>query len=214
VKLEVSDTGSGMTPEVRTRIFDPFFTTKDAGRGLGLAAVQGIIRAHSGVINVESSLGNGTRAEILLPCANAPVQNLPKIAGPKPASGSERVSGTVLIVEDEESLRLAVSRMLRMRGLSVIEAVTGNTAIDLFGASQPDVGVVLLDLTLPGLSGAEVFAALCRIRPSVKVILTTAFSQDTALTAFSGRQTWGFIRKPYTLDDLWRLVRDACLPEA
>jgi two-component system, cell cycle sensor histidine kinase and response regulator CckA len=213
VKLEVSDTGVGMTAEVRTRIFDPFFSTKFAGRGLGMAAVQGIVRAHNGAITVESSLGTGTRIEILFPCTNEPAPEFHRVVKAGSAAIPETVTGNVLIVEDEEALRLAVSRMLRMKGLSVIEAVDGRAAIDLFRSSRPEVDAVLLDMALPGMSGPEVFAELRRIRPNVRVILTTAYSQDMALTAFGGKRTWGFLRKPYLLDDLWTLVRDACQPE-
>ena len=124
------------------------------------------------------------------------------------------VTGTVLVVEDEDTLRIAVSKMLRMRGFSVIEAIDGNAAVDLFRAHEPDIAVVLLDMTLPGLSGPEVFAELRRIRPDVKVILTTAYSQETTMTTVGGQQAWAFIRKPYQLNDLVRLLRDACLDEA
>jgi two-component system cell cycle sensor histidine kinase/response regulator CckA len=213
IKLEVSDTGSGITPEVQARIFDPFFTTKFNGRGLGLAAVQGIVRGHGGAINVVSSFGQGTRFEILLPCTNQPARHIPVIAAPASDTEVGSATGTVLVVEDEDTLLHAVSKMLRMKGFSVIEAIDANTAVDLFRAHEPDIAVVLLDMTLPGLSGPQVFGALRQIRPGVKVILTTAYSEETAMKTIGGQPAWGFIRKPYQLNDLVRLLRDACLDE-
>ena len=213
IRLEVSDTGSGISPEVQGRIFDPFFTTKFTGRGLGLAAVQGIVRGHGGAINVVSSPGQGTRFEILLPSTNQPARHIPAIAAPPSGAEVGNVTGTILVVEDEDTLLHAVSRMLRMKGFSVIEAIDGDTALSLFRANQRDVAVVLLDMTLPGLSGPRVFEQLRDIQPGVKVILTTAYNRETAIGATDGQQAWGFIRKPYQLDDLVRILRGACLDE-
>jgi DNA-binding NtrC family response regulator len=117
------------------------------------------------------------------------------------------------LVEDEDTLLHAVSKMLRMKGFSVIEAIDGDTALDLFRARQRDIAVVLLDMTLPGISGPRVFGELRQIRPGVKVILTTAYNRETAIKAIDGQQAWGFIRKPYQLNDLVRLLRGACLDE-
>jgi PAS domain S-box-containing protein len=210
LKLEVSDTGSGMTPAVQTRIFDPFFTTKSTGHGLGLAAVQGIVRGHYGAVNVVSSLGQGTRFEVLLPSTDQPVQPIPNIMAQASAGEGARVTGTILVVEDEGTLRLAISKMLRKKGLSVIEAVDGSAALDFFRANESNIAVVLLDITLPGMGGPEVLAELRRIRPDVKVILTTAYGQETTLASVGGQQAWAFIRKPYQLNDLWKLIWAAC----
>jgi CheY-like chemotaxis protein len=210
LKLEVSDTGGGMTPEVQTRIFDPFFTTKLAGHGLGLAAVQGIVRGHGGAINVVSSLGQGTRFEVLLPCTNQQVQLIRDIVPQASVGEVAKVTGTVLVVEDEVTLRLAISKMLRKKGLTVIEAADGSAAVDLFRANEPDIAVVLLDVTLPGMSGPEVFAELGRIRPDIKVIVTTAYGRETTLPICGGQQSWAFIRKPYQLNALWSLILAAC----
>ena len=209
-KLEVSDTGNGMTPEVQTRIFDPFFTTKSTGHGLGLAAVQGIVRSHFGAIRVVSSLGQGTSFEVLLPCTDQHAQLIPEIVAQASASEAAKVAGTVLVVEDEDTLRLAVSKMLRKKGLSVIEAIDGTAAVELFRANEPDIALVLLDVTLPRMSGPEVFAKLRRIRPDIKVIITTAYSQETTVPTGGDQQSWAFIRKPYQLNDLWNLIWLAC----
>jgi two-component system, cell cycle sensor histidine kinase and response regulator CckA len=210
LRLEVSDTGGGMTPEVQARIFDPFFTTKPAGHGLGLAAVQGIVRGHRGAIKVVSTLAEGTRFEVLLPCTNQQVQLIPDVVAQASAGEAARVTGTVLVVEDEDTLRLSVSKMLRKKGLSVIEAIDGTAAVDFFRANEPDITVVLLDVTLPGMSGPGVFSELRRIRPDVKVILTTAYGQETTLPTVGGQQYWAFIRKPYQLNDLWNLIWAVC----
>jgi DNA-binding response OmpR family regulator len=118
--------------------------------------------------------------------------------------------GTVLAVEDETILRTAISKMLRKEGFSVLEAGDGSTGANLFRAHKSNVDVVLLDVTIPGLSGREIVEELRRIRPDVKIILTSAFSQDRAVLLTGGQQQWGYIRKPYQLSELARLLRKAC----
>jgi two-component system, cell cycle sensor histidine kinase and response regulator CckA len=210
IQLEISDTGCGMTEEIQAKIFDPFFTTKFAGRGLGLAAVQGIVRAHGGTMKLESAPGKGARFTILLPSTAQPAEDAVGLSLPTTRK-DDSVSGTVLLVEDEEPLRLAVAKMLRKGGFTVIEAGDGKAAVDLFEANQPGVDVVLLDMTLPRMSGREVFVELQRFRPDVKVILTTAYSEDTALLNVGDQRPWRFIRKPYGLAELVELLRKACM---
>ena len=211
LKVVIADTGSGMTPEVQSKIFDPFFTTKRTGRGLGLAAVQGIVRSHNGAIHVVSSVGQGTTFEVLLPCTNKAVELSPDIVKRPSSSEMRSVSGTVLVVEDEDTLRFAVSKMLRMKGYFVIEAIDGRAAVELFQANAPDIDVVLLDLTLPMMGGPEVFAEVRRIRPDVAVILTSAYGEEATLSAFGGQHAWAFIRKPYQINEVTKLIWLACL---
>jgi PAS domain S-box-containing protein len=207
LKLEVSDTGSGMTKEEKARVFDPFFTTKFAGRGLGLAVVQGIIRAHGGAINIASAPGLGTTFQIFLPSAGRlPEQVHTTQIRPSVEEGTQPV-GTVLLVEDEEALRLSVSKMLRKRGFSVIEAGDGCAAVELFRANKDSVDVILLDMTIPGTCSSEVMNEGRRIRPDVKVILTSAYSRDMLPQSLDG-QVRGFIRKPFQLSDLVQLLQE------
>ncbi len=202
IKLEVSDNGCGMSEETLARVFDPFFTTKSSGHGLGLAVVQGIVRSLSGASHIVSEPAKGTTFQVLLPCARSaadansdPIPDTSERARPVQAL-------TVLVVEDEDSLREAVVKMLRKAGFEVLEAANGSAAIELLRAGGGKIDTILLDVSIPGASSSEVVAAAARVRPDAKVILTSAYSEEMLKPPMSAPQISGFIRKPFRLADL------------
>jgi PAS domain S-box-containing protein len=204
VQLEVADTGPGMTDEIMARIFDPFFTTKPEGRGLGLAVAQGVARAHGGVMRVLSAPGRGTTFQVLLPCL--PSHEIwthgPEAENRRTWRAVEQQpleSRTVLIIEDENTLRASLAKMLRKRGFTVIEAEDGTAGVDRFIADRPRIDVVLLDMTLPGKTGRVVLEELQRIDPEVKVIVTSAYGQERVQNLLEGRRASAYIQKPYRL---------------
>jgi CheY-like chemotaxis protein len=212
VRLEVSDTGCGMTKDVQAHAFDPFFSTKFAGRGLGLAVVQRIVRDHGGVISLFTAPGKGTTFEILLPCAGETPPPVPGASGGPRGKEQQTLYGTVLVVEDEDALRLAVSGMLRKKGLRVIEANDGSSALELVRTREDVIDVMLLDVTLPGASSRAVFEEARELRPDLKVILTSAHSREKIDTSFAGLRIERFIRKPFQFVDLMGLLQNV-LPE-
>uniref|UniRef100_Q023Q2 histidine kinase n=1 Tax=Solibacter usitatus (strain Ellin6076) TaxID=234267 RepID=Q023Q2_SOLUE len=210
VRLEISDTGCGISDEERAKIFDPFFTRKPGGHGLGLAVVQGIVAAHKGVINVMSKPGKGATFEVLLPLAETLAESpapFPATAAPESARA---LRGAVLLVEDEDTLQLATSKALRKRGFSVLVARDGWAAVELFRAHADQIGVVLLDLTLPGIPGREVLRQIRAIKRDVRVVLTSAYDQNLPPNAKHSELPSAFLRKPYGVADLVRGLEAAC----
>jgi PAS domain S-box-containing protein len=204
--LEVSDTGCGMTSEVQAKIFDPFFTTKQSGRGIGLALIQGIIRAYGGAIGVKSLLGQGTTFQVWLPCSENRLDDHSGTATVV-AEHVESHDATILVVDDEDLLRDALSKALRKKGFSVIEAGTGTAALDLIRAHNDHIHLILLDITLPGTSPLEVYEEAKRLRTDVRVIVTSAYGKEKAVSALAGKVE-RFIRKPCGLDQLIALIHE------
>jgi two-component system, cell cycle sensor histidine kinase and response regulator CckA len=214
VQLEVSDTGGGMSAETRTRLFDPFFTTKSAGRGLGLAVVDGIVRGLHGTIQVMSEPGKGTTFQILLPVVEtrAGVTREP-ISGAVESEGASQ-EFTVLVVEDEDPLRQAVVKMLRRAGFEVLEAANGTVATDILRVNGGQIDLILLDMTIPGACSHEVAAVAAQVRPDLKVVLTSAYGEEIARTTTGAMQTCSFIRKPFQLGVLLQTLQNVLRPRA
>jgi signal transduction histidine kinase/ActR/RegA family two-component response regulator len=196
--LEVADTGSGMDQEMASRIFDPFFSTKLTGRGLGLAAVLGIVRANRGAIRVESAPGMGTAVRVFLPVDAEPAAEAD--AGVSEAATDSRA--TVMVVDDDEAIRDLTREMLEQAGFAVLTACDGVEAVKLLRDTTVPIDSVLLDMTMPRMSGEETFAALISIRPDLPVVVTTGFSEQDALAKFGDPGPAGFLQKPYRLSEL------------
>jgi PAS domain S-box-containing protein len=206
VYLEVTDDGCGMSEETRARIFDPFFTTKMTGRGLGLAAVLGIVRGHRGALKVYSEVGKGTTFKVAFPAVDLPAQLRPTSGSPDAAW---RGSGTILVVDDEEAVRGLVRHMLEMMGFTVLTAEDGREGLEVFRRERERIRLVLLDMTMPHLDGAETFREMRRMHGDVKAILTSGYNEQSAISPFAGKGLAGFIAKPYRYEDLLAVVRSA-----
>jgi PAS domain S-box-containing protein len=205
VSLEVRDDGPGMHADTVDRIFEPFFTTKFTGRGLGLAAVLGVVRGHRGALSVESVPGHGTVFRILFaPSATAASAGAPAVTPP------ERRAATVLLVDDEEAVRDMVGEVLEHEGFEVLRAEDGSRGVALFHERRGRVDVVLLDLSMPGLSGEETFRRLRDLDPGVRVILSSGYDHDEARGRFGAARPAGFIQKPYRPEQLLAEI-DRCL---
>lgn len=208
--LEVADNGPGMPPDVRARVFEPFFSTKFAGRGMGLAAVQGILRGHRGAIQVSSQEGKGTSFHLFFPAAKTPVPSIssaPPPAAP-PLAELER-TGTALVVDDEDALRVVLRRGMELMGFAVLEARNGLEALQVFEANRERIILVLMDLTMPRMDGEEAYHLLRRTGAMAPFILCSGFGQEEALRRFHGCGLAGFLQKPFGLHALGDAVRRA-----
>lgn len=202
VFVEVRDTGGGMSPEVLERLFDPFFSTKPTGRGLGLAALQGIIRSHEGSVRLVSQLGLGTTFKVLLPAADATAR--------APASGRSgppaRDAGKVLVVDDTDAVHGVTARMLKSTGFGILRADDGPSAVSLFETHKDEIAVVLLDMVMPGMGGEEVLHKLLQIDPTVQVILSSGHAEMGGSAVMNTEGVAAFLPKPYSRGKLLELL--------
>jgi signal transduction histidine kinase/CheY-like chemotaxis protein len=198
--LEVSDNGIGMSEQVQQRIFDPFFTTKFTGRGLGMSAVLGIIKAHSGALFLASAPGKGTTIRVIFPIAEGAVT--PPVMESAHIHPPASPSGTVMVVDDEKSVLKICVAMVKHCGFTVITASDGADAVRIFRERHDEIDLVLMDLTMPNMDGVAAMRELRRIKPDSKIILSSGFNEQELDERIGDQNPSGFIRKPYSVKNL------------
>ena len=211
VWFEVSDTGTGMDQETQRRIFEPFFTTKFTGRGLGLSAVLGIVRGHKGALKVYSKPGKGTTVKVLFPALAEGKFSAEQGGAPKAGTWSWKGAGTILVVDDEESVRTLGTRMLERIGFKVLVAADGQEALDIYRKRRDEIALILLDLTMPGMSGLETFQAIRRMQPDLPIIVTSGHDADDVAHQFPPGTIAQYFQKPYSMSELRGVVQSVIM---
>ena len=203
--LEVEDNGAGMDHETQTRIFDPFFTTKFTGRGLGLSAVQGILRTHNGALELVSRLGEGSTFRVFLPASGKPAFRVPA-----PVERAKRGAGTVLVVDDEEIVRRTSKATLERAGFKVVLAESGEHAIRILRDKEtPAMQLIVLDMSMPNMNGKDAMERIRQLGVVVPVLICSGYSEAEVCREFVGLDVAGFIQKPFTARELTGRVRSA-----
>lgn len=204
VVLQIRDSGQGMDKATLSRIFDPFFTTKFTGRGLGLSAVLGIVRGHRGGLQVESNPGQGTLFHLVFPAGQT---QSPPTFSPIPVEPRSPPSRTLLVIDDEAPIREAVTDIMALVQISVIVAYDGQNGLTLFRQHQAEIGLILLDLSMPGLSGEETLYQLLALDPQVKIILSSGYSQSEVRNLLNNQRIVAFLQKPFSFQELIEIVQ-------
>ncbi len=207
VYVEVHDSGTGINSETMKKIFDPFFTTKFPGRGMGLAALVGIVRAHGGTIHVISIVDQGSSFRVIFPIAPEARAEISEDI-PLPLDDSWKGSGSFLIVDDDEDIRMAGQVILEQLGFTVLVARDGREGLRLFKVHVSEIRGVLLDLTMPHLNGPDTLEAIREISKNVPVIISSGYTQGDALQHFKEQKVNGFIQKPYLIEMLLAKVKE------
>jgi CheY-like chemotaxis protein len=207
LRLRITDTGCGMTDEVKKHLFEPFFTTKKPGEGtgMGLAGVYGAVQNHHGTVRVDSEPGKGTTFSLCLPLAPDSAVTESPDSGEAPVRGAARI----LLVDDEEPIRRMASELLRDLGYSVATCADGQEAVAYYGENWRQVDLVILDLAMPGMGGRDTFVALRRINPQVRALLSSGYSLDGEAQSVLDEGVLAFVAKPYRQIDLSRKVSEA-----